>query len=122
VKTTLAATLAAQVFTLPVLVYNFGYISTLSPLTNILIVPFLALITVAVFIFGVTAMIFPPLGYFLSWPVWLAVTYIVGIIDVFSKMPKNSIVLADVHWFWLLVSGIGLFLWTLKLNKRKKIW
>jgi len=50
-KTTLSATLSAQVFTLPILIYNFGYISIISPIANILIVPFLAPITILIFIF-----------------------------------------------------------------------
>ncbi|KKT17340.1 MAG: hypothetical protein A2654_00090 [Candidatus Nealsonbacteria bacterium RIFCSPHIGHO2_01_FULL_43_31] len=87
-RATLAATLAAQTFTLPVLIYNFGYIPILSPIANILIVPFLAPITIIVFIFGLAAMIFWPLGYVLSWPVWLSLSYITSIIDIFSKFPK----------------------------------
>ena len=84
VKTTLSGTLAAQVFTLPILLYNFGSFSFLSPVTNLLIVPFLAPITILIFVFGLTAMIFAPLGYLLSWPVWLSLTYIIKIIDLFS--------------------------------------
>jgi len=67
-KTTLSATLSAQVFTLPILIYNFGYITLISPLTNILIVPFLAPITILIFIFGLFGMILGSLGYILSWP------------------------------------------------------
>lgn len=84
-RSTLSATLAAQVFTLPILIYNFGRVPVFSPLTNILIVPFLAPVTIIIFIFGIAAMIFWPLGYVLSWPVWLVLSYITGIIDIFSK-------------------------------------
>ena len=88
IKTTLAATFSAQIFTLPILIYNFGRIPILSPITNILIVPFLAPITVLIFVFGITSMIFSPLGYVLSWPVWFSLSYMTNIIDVFSKLPK----------------------------------
>ena len=84
-KTTLATTFSAQVFTLPILIYNFGYVPLVSPLTNILIVPFLAPITILIFVFGTASMVFSPLGYVLSWPVWLSLTYIVKMIDFFSK-------------------------------------
>ena len=84
VRATLASTLAAQIFTFPVLIYNFGYIPVLSPITNILIVPLLAPVTILIFVFGLAAMIFPPLGYLLSWPVWLSLTYIIKIINLFS--------------------------------------
>lgn len=87
-RATLASTLAAQVFTLPILIYNFGRVPILSPVTNILIVPFLAPITIIIFVFGLSSMIFWPLGYVLSWPVWLSLSYVTGVIDVFSKLPK----------------------------------
>jgi len=87
-KTTLATTLSAQIFALPVLIYNFGYVPLVSPLANILIVPFLAPVTILIFVFGITSMIFWPLGYVLSWPTWLFLTYLTSIIDVFSKFPK----------------------------------
>jgi len=87
-RSTLATTFAAQVFTMPILIYNFGYIPVLSPVTNILIVPFLAPITILIFIFGMTSLIFSPLGYVLSWPVWLSLSYLTGVINLFSKFPK----------------------------------
>ncbi len=87
-KSTLAATFAAQVFTLPILIYNFGYVPILSPAANILIVPFLAPLTILLFIFGLSSIIFWPLGYILSWPVWLSLSYITSVIDIFSKFPK----------------------------------
>lgn len=85
VRTTLSTTLSAQVFTFPILIYNFGYVSLVSPLTNILIVPLLAPLTVLLFVFGIASMIFWPLGYVLSWPAWFLLTYITLIIDFFSK-------------------------------------
>ena len=65
---TLSSTLSAQFFTFPILIYNFGQISLISPLTNILIIPFLPIITILGFIFSFLGIIFQPLGYFLSWP------------------------------------------------------
>jgi len=87
-RAALASTLAAQIFTLPILIYNFGRVPIFSPVTNVLIVPFLAPITIIVFAFGLASMIFGPLGYVLSWPVWLSLSYLTNIIDVFSKLPK----------------------------------
>jgi len=86
VRATTSATLAAQFFTLPILVYNFGRIPLLSPLTNLLIVPFLAPVTILIFIFGLAAMIFWPLGLLFSWPTWLVLTYITTVIDWFSVL------------------------------------
>lgn len=121
-RTTLATTLSAQVFTLPILVYNFGYISLLSPITNILIVPVLAPITILIFVFGLSAMILGPLGYILSWPTWLSLTYIISIIDGFSKLSFVSLILENIHWAWLIIAYLTLGCLTWQLNKKEKIW
>jgi len=116
-KGTLTATLSAQVFTLPILIYNFGYIPFISPFVNILIVPFLAPITVLVFIFGLSAILFYPLAFVLSWPVWLSLTYIIGVIDSFSKIPFVSLSV-NLSLVWLIVLYFILVLATWRLNKK----
>lgn len=106
IRTTLSATIAAQIFTLPILIFNFGYISLVSLFTNVLIVPFLAPITILIFIFGLISMfsILGPLAYILSLLVWFWLTYIVCIINLFSIFPFTSLTLENVHWAWLIIS------------------
>ncbi len=120
-KATLSTTLSAQVFTLPILIYNFGYISLVSPVTNILIVPILAPITILIFIFGLTGMIFPPFGLIFSWPTWLFLTYITKIIDIFSKIPFAQLVLKNIPWIWILIFYLILGFLVQKLQKKKGI-
>jgi len=84
----LSMTLAAQIFTLPVLIYNFGYVSYIAPLTNILIVPLLPFLMGLGLIFALAGLIFQPLAWMISWPVWLLLSYITGIVELFSKFPK----------------------------------
>ncbi|MDO8504191.1 MAG: ComEC/Rec2 family competence protein [bacterium] len=121
-RTTLSATLSAQVFTLPILIYNFGYFSLLSPVTNILIVPFLAPITILIFIFGFAGMIFWGLGWILSLPVFFVLSYITRIIDIFSRIPFNSLKLENVHWIWLMIFylALGLAVWRLQESQKLK--
>lgn len=118
-KTTLSATLAAQIFTLPILIYNFGRIPVFSIIPNILIVPLLAPITILIIIFGISGIIFLPLGYIFSFPVWFFLTYIINIINWFSKIPLVNITL-KIHWIWLLIFYSVLILITWRLNKNKK--
>jgi len=121
-KTTLQATLSAQVFTLPILIYNFGYMPLISPIANILIVPFLAPITILIFIFGFSGIIFWPLAVFLSFFVWLSLTYLTGIIDLFSRIPFASLRFENVHWIFLLISYVVLILiiWKIQESQRLK--
>ncbi len=120
-RATLSATLSAQVFTLPILIYNFGRISLISPITNILIVPLLAPITVLIFIFGFAGLIFWAFGWILSWPVWLFLSYIVKIIDWSSRIPRASVFLRDIHWIWLITFYLilGFMIW--RLQERQKL-
>jgi len=120
-RTTFSTTIAAQIFTLPILVYNFGYIPLVSPLTNILIVPFLAPITILIFIFGFLAILLWPLGYLLSWPTWFFLTYIINIVDFFSRLPFASLALKNLHWFWLIISYLILGIATLRLQEKRKL-
>ena len=118
-RATLSTTLSAQVFTLPILIYNFGYISLVSPITNILIVPILAPITILIFIFGLSGIIFPFFGLILSWPTWLFLTYITEIIDIFSKIPFASLSIKNISWVWLVIFYLilGFLVWKFRRKK-----
>lgn len=87
----LAMTLAAQVFTLPILIYNFGYFSPFSVISNVLIVPLLPFVLAAGFAFGFLSMLSQTLGWVFSWPAWLLLAYIVKIVDWFSVLPSAII-------------------------------
>lgn len=121
VRTTLAATLSAQIFTLPIIIYNFGRISLVSPLTNILIVPFLATITILCFFFGFAGIVFNPLGFVFSLPTWLSLTYLTFIIELFSGFSLASLSFGNIHWMWLLIFYILLAVATYRIQKSQKL-
>lgn len=119
-RTTLSATFAAQIFVFPILIYNFGTISLISPLANLLIVPFLAPITILIFLFSLSGMIFFPLAFLLLPPAWLSVSYIAFVVDLFSRFPLASLSVVGVHWIWILISYLMLGTAVFSLNERKK--
>jgi competence protein ComEC len=96
-------TIAAQISVLGILIYNFGRISFISPLTNILIVPLITLFTILGIIFIGSAMISAFLGKILLWPAYLGATYILRIIDWFAKIPWASKQIPNAHWIWMIV-------------------
>ncbi len=119
-KNILAMTLSAQAFTLPVLIYNFGYFSLVSPFTSILIVPLLPLIMGLGFIFALSGTVWGFLGWFFSLPVWLLLTYLVKITEWFSDF-SFSVYVIEVSWAWLAVfySILGFLTWY--LNEKQKL-
>lgn len=97
----ITTTIAAQISVLPILVYNFGKISFISPITNILIVPFIEFFTILGFVFILGLMIFPFLGKILLWPAYLGGAYILKTIDLFSRIPWAAKQISNVHWIWI---------------------
>ena len=106
-RSILAMTLSAQIFTLPILIYNFGYISQVAPLTNLLILPFLPYIMILGFICGFLGMLWTPLGWVFSLPVWLLLAYLTKIVEWFSALPF-SVYFLEISWIWLLLSYLVL--------------
>ena len=113
-------TLAAQIAVLPVLVYNFGKISFISPLTNVLIVPFITILTIIGMIFIGSAIIWGFLGKILLWPAYLGIAYVLKIIDWSSKIPWAAKEIKNVHWGFLISYYIILItiIWFLKRSKK----
>jgi len=122
-RSILAMTFSAYLFTLPILIYNFGLISLVSPFTNILIVPSLYWIMVFGFLFAVFGTLLPFLGWILSFPAWLLLTYVAKIVDWFSSFPLASLSIANVHWIWPFASYIilGYFAWRLQEKQKLRI-
>jgi competence protein ComEC len=121
VRNSLAATLSAQVFTLPILIYNFGQISATGFLTNILIVPALPLLTIFGFILAIFGMVLYPLGILLSWPAWFLLSYLLKTIDFFSKFSFALIKIENFHWLWLTLFYLILFVFVWRLRERERL-
>jgi len=115
IKDILCMTFSAQIFTLPILIYNFGYISLISPLANILIIPILPFIMVSGFIFSFMGIFWQFLGWIFSFPAWFLLTYVIKIIDLLYKVPFISLEL-KIPWFYfvLFYSLLACFIWKLK--------
>ncbi|MFQ6020392.1 MAG: ComEC/Rec2 family competence protein, partial [Dehalococcoidia bacterium] len=91
----MAITLAAIAFTLPITAVNFGRISIIAPLANLLAVPaFVAVIITA----AVTAVVglFQPAADLLVWLAWPPVAYMIVVVDLLADLPFASLELRGV--------------------------
>jgi competence protein ComEC len=120
-KNNLAATISAQIFTFPILVYNFGQITILSPISNILILPLIPLITILGFAFAFLGIFFQSLGQILSWLAYFMLSYVIKIIDFFSKISWASLEFKNVSWIFILIFYLILTFLILWLQKRQKM-
>ena len=116
----ITTTLAAQIAVLGILIYNFGRISFISPLANILIVPAIPILTAIGLIFIAGAAIWSFLGKILLWPTYIGTTYMLRLVNWLSKIPFAAKGISNVHWFWLIgyyILIIGL-IWLYKRNRK----
>lgn len=112
-----STTFAAQIFTLPVMVYNFGNISFVSPITNLLVLPVVYWLMVLGFLASVAGIFSNAIGWIVSVPCWFLLTYFVKIIDFFSQ-PWMAKSISDVSWIWLFISYFFIGFATYFLRKK----
>ncbi|MFA5133551.1 MAG: ComEC/Rec2 family competence protein [Patescibacteria group bacterium] len=86
-KESLAATIAAAVFTLPVSAMAFGNFSIWSIFVNILILPFVGVAIPLILAALPLAILFPHLANFLFLPTAAILNYILGVVNIFSRLP-----------------------------------
>jgi competence protein ComEC len=97
-----STTFAAQIFTLPIMIFNFGNISFIAPLTNLLVLPIVYWLMVFGFLVSIAGIFSSAVAWVLSIPCWILLTYFVGVIDFFSK-PWAMKTLQNIHWVWLII-------------------
>jgi len=115
-KDILTMTLAAQLGTLPILIFHFGRLSLISPVSNILIVPLLPVIMIGGMVLVFLGLIWLPLAKIIAWPVWLLLTYLIKVVESLSSVPLAAYEFRSVSWFFL----IGYYLVLIWIIKKYK--
>lgn len=87
----LRITLAAQVFTVPLVFFVFRRISLVSPLTNILIGWVIAPLTAIGMATAILGWMSISLGYVLGWVNWIFLQYLILMISATAKLPFSSV-------------------------------
>jgi competence protein ComEC len=78
---------AAQILTLPLILYFFNQLSIVAPLTNLIVLPLVPLAMATSFIAGLAGMIIPAFSGWLAWPALLLLSFITHLIDGFAALP-----------------------------------
>ncbi len=113
----ISTTFAAQIFTLPIMVYNFGNISFVSPITNLLVLPVVYWLMVFGFLSSLLGIVSQFLGWIFFIPCWFLLTYFIKIIDFFSQLGALKTI-ENVHWIWLFISYLLIGFSVRFLNKK----
>jgi len=109
----LLVTLAAQVMTLPLIVANFGRLSLVTLLTNLLVLPAQPAVMIMGGLATVAGLLSLPLGRVLGWLAWLPLTWTVMAVEATARWPWAAIDLGRFSPWWLvgyylLLGGIWL--------------
>lgn len=86
-----SVTLAAVIFTLPIIAFDFHRIPVVGLPATVLILLTLPLILVTVALAGGTGLFLLPLAQAIGWVAWLFLTYTVVVIEAFSRVPLASV-------------------------------
>jgi len=121
-RTTLASTLAAQITTMPLIVYNFGSLSLIGPISNILITPLIPIITIIGFVFIIGSIIAPLIGQVISWFLWLLLSYVLTVIRLLADLPLVAIKVNNLSPLIIAFSYgiIGYIAWQIKKKEQRK--
>ncbi|MFH1890750.1 MAG: ComEC/Rec2 family competence protein [Candidatus Kuenenbacteria bacterium] len=118
IRSTLTMTLSAQVMVLPLVVYYFGNLSIMSPLSNILVLPLLPFVMIIGFILIIAGFIFLPLASLLGYVLWLGIEWILLVARATSSF-SYSLQKIDFTWILIIYMFLAWFVWFLK---RKKVY
>lgn len=87
----LRITLAAQVFTIPLILFQFQRISLISPIANILIGWLIQPIMIAGFVLVTVGLVWMPLAQVVAWFIWVPLAFVIQVILLTSRVPFASI-------------------------------
>jgi competence protein ComEC len=104
-------TLSAQIFVLPIILYNFKTISIISVLANFFVLPLVPISMLLVFLLVLASFIFSPLSFIFAWIGFLPLYFSIEIIKIFSNLPFASLEFENpsfllVVFYYLLVGAV----------------
>jgi competence protein ComEC len=113
--TTLLETSAAQIMTLPLIMFIFGRLSLIGLLANLVIVPVVPLAMLWATVAGLSSLAVPSLAGWVAWPARLTLDYIVGTIQSLAAVPHAAVNQPITWWqmagFYGLLTTIMFILW-----------
>ena len=103
IRSSMQMTISAQVATFPLIIFSFHRLSFVAPLTNILILPILPFVMISGFIASFSGLIWLPLAKLLFLPVWLLITYLIKVIEIFASLPFSYVEIKNLPGILLAV-------------------
>ncbi len=116
VREMLAATIAAQLFVLPLLLYQTGNLSIIALPANLLVLPMVPVAMLLSFLAGVAGLLAPMLAPYAGLPAHFVLSYIIRIALGASALPFAAVVVPSFPFVIVIASyaALGLLVWRMK--------
>ncbi len=115
----LSVTLAAQLFTLPIIMYYFKTISLVAPITNLLIIPIIDAVMIFGFLAAFLGIFSFGLGFIFSLPTYFIMLYFMKVVDIFGE-PWAVKSINGISWVWIFIYYVTLAIIIWLFNKKVK--
>ena len=114
----LIESVCAQMLTLPLILFIFGQLSIVAPLTNLLILPLVPIVMLVCFVAGLAGMFMPAWCGWFAWPAQLMLNLLLKVIDFFAGIPwAGQLLYFDAPT--MVISYLIIILITLGLGRSK---
>ncbi len=115
VREVVATTIAAQIFVLPLLLYQTGNLSPFALPANILVLPLVPLAMALSFISGFIGVFIPQVASLVALPSYVVLAYVVSVTELISSLPFAKVVLPAFPFALVVVSYalLGVLVWKL---------
>lgn len=119
---TLASTLGALVFTVPLTACYFGTLSLAAPLSNVLVLPVAAVVFALGLVTGLVGVASPAvgavMGHVLAWPA----RYVMGVARAIGAFPYSAVTLNGVYYPAFLLGAYALLLMAVLWRGERRRW
>ncbi|MDB5265040.1 MAG: Competence protein ComEC [Parcubacteria group bacterium] len=115
----LASTIAAQVFVLPLLLYQTGNLSLVSLPANVLVLPVVPLAMLFSAIAGVCTLVFPALGPLIAFPAYTLLWFVIAVAENIARLPFADVVI-PIFPFWVVGLSYVVLFWIGKRIKKNQ--
>jgi len=122
----LIVSLAAQITTLPIIVYNFRQLSLVTLLSNFLILPAQPGVMLWGGLATIAGLVWLPSGQVLGWIAWLFLTYTIRAVEITASIPYASLNLGHVSpslvWLYYGLLAVATLVSRQELSRLKSLW
>lgn len=121
----LVATLATQLFVLPILLYQIGEFSVVAIIVNVLVLPMVPIAMLLTFVTGIVSFVSISLAAPIAFLTYLSLTYIIEVAEWFAMLPFAAFTVPAFP-FWLVPIGYALiamfFWWNVREDDELRGW